>query len=117
LTFYQRYIELCEDQGKVPCSQFMADALGVQKATITLWGRNGNIPKGDTLSKMADIFGVSTDYLLLRTDDPTPPNNKEALDAATRRTIAKIQRLDAADRARIETLLDGMLMTTKYEDA
>lgn len=31
-------------------------------------------PKADNLKAIAEYFHVSTDYLLGRTDDPTPPN-------------------------------------------
>jgi len=35
-----------------------------------------NIPTTD-LVLLADHYGVSTDYLVGRTDDPTPPSSKE----------------------------------------
>ena len=48
-----------------------AKKFGVANATITYWGKRGNVPKGDTIVAMADFFGVSADYLLCRTDDET----------------------------------------------
>lgn len=43
------------------------------------WERGTRRPDIDMLSKTADYLGVSTDYLLERTDDPTP--RKRALRA------------------------------------
>ena len=44
---------------------------GLSKSTICRWDEN--LPSVDKLQKVADYFRVSTDYLLGRTDDPTPP--------------------------------------------
>ena len=38
--------------------------LGVKKQTVTHWEAGNNYPNSDTLVKMAQLFGVRTDYLL-----------------------------------------------------
>jgi transcriptional regulator with XRE-family HTH domain len=38
----------------------------------SLYSWKTKTPNGDRLKKVADYFGVSTDYLLGRTDDPEP---------------------------------------------
>lgn len=43
--------------------------LNLSNATATHW-KNGVIPKGDVLMKIADYFGCSVDYLLGRTENP-----------------------------------------------
>ena len=43
---------------------------GVGRGNVARWKEN--IPKIDKVQKVADYFGVSTDYLLGITDDPTP---------------------------------------------
>ena len=45
--------------------------MGMGSGNLSKW-KAGGIPKGDTLSKLADYFHVSTDYLLGRTDDSRP---------------------------------------------
>jgi len=40
-------------------------------SAIDRW-RNGVIPTGETLILLADRFNVSIDYLLCKSDDPTP---------------------------------------------
>ncbi|GIM47583.1 hypothetical protein DNHGIG_31320 [Collibacillus ludicampi] len=50
-----------------------AEVLGVSRSTIAGYESEikGRIPRDETLLKIADIFGVSVDYLLGRTDDPS----------------------------------------------
>lgn len=48
----------------------LEQALGFGNGTIRRW--NDNIPKTDRLTKVADYFNVSIDYLLDR-DTTTPP--------------------------------------------
>lgn len=53
----------------------LAEILNMNRANISNYERGilTNIPS-KPLSKMADFFNVSTDYLLGRTDDPNPNN-------------------------------------------
>lgn len=71
MSFFQRYRDLCVQKGYEPCSQKIADLLGVTKTTISVWGKNDKIPGGKTVAVIADVLHVSTDYLLERTDDST----------------------------------------------
>jgi transcriptional regulator with XRE-family HTH domain len=75
MDFFDRYKQLCTAQDILPNSQRAADMFGVTRATITSWGKNKNTPKGDTLVRIADAFGVSVDYLLGRVDDPVDYEN------------------------------------------
>ena len=45
----------------------LARLLGVDRSTISSYESNVRQPPLDTLSRIADVFGVSTDYLLGRT--------------------------------------------------
>lgn len=38
--------------------------LGLAKNSVTYWKNNGNIPKGETLTLLADYFGVKVEYFL-----------------------------------------------------
>jgi len=46
----------------------LASLIGVDRSTISSYESNMRQPSLDTLSRIADVFGVSTDYLLGRTD-------------------------------------------------
>jgi transcriptional regulator with XRE-family HTH domain len=49
----------------------LAKALHVAQTTVSQWESNDRKPSIDTLSQIADYFGVSTDYILGRTDIKT----------------------------------------------
>ena len=65
--FYANLKELCER--KQITVGYMAKQLGFSNATATYWKR-GAIPKADTIQKIADYFGVTTDELLNDLPDP-----------------------------------------------
>jgi len=46
----------------------LAEKLGVSHASISRWENNQSDITGENLVKVADFFGVTTDYLLGRTD-------------------------------------------------
>ncbi len=48
----------------------IAEKLSVTKQTISNWENNNIQPSIDMLIKIADLFGVSTDYLLGRDEVP-----------------------------------------------
>jgi transcriptional regulator with XRE-family HTH domain len=51
-----------------------AKLLGISNGTLSGYERNYRDPDTNILEKMADLYEVTTDYLLGRTDDPTPSN-------------------------------------------
>lgn len=61
---------------KKKTQQEMADYLGITRPAYTAYERGNRQPDYETLQKLADFFDVSLDYLLGRTDDPTPPEQK-----------------------------------------
>lgn len=60
----------------------LGQVLRVSKQTISNYENGISAPDQETLGRLADYFGVSTDYLLGRTDDPGRP----AKDSATSNT-------------------------------
>ena len=48
----------------------LADKIGFSQQSIAKWEMDTATPSPDIISKLADIFDVSTDYLLGRTDMP-----------------------------------------------
>lgn len=50
----------------------LEEKIGIGKNSIYSW--KTNTPRGDSIQKTAEILDTSTDYLLGRTNDPTPPN-------------------------------------------
>ncbi|MGM0853105.1 MAG: helix-turn-helix domain-containing protein [Bacillota bacterium] len=64
----------------------VAGKLGISRARYSHYENGRSEPDTETLNKLADIFNVSTDYLLGRTNDPqksiskTEINNTNSLD-------------------------------------
>ncbi|HHT71967.1 MAG TPA: helix-turn-helix domain-containing protein [Firmicutes bacterium] len=48
----------------------VANKLGVARATLASWEIGRREPDNEALTKLAEVFGVSVDYLLGRTDGP-----------------------------------------------
>lgn len=65
--FWNKYELLCKKIGKSPNA--FAKEIGAGTSACTYW-KNGAIPKGETLLRIADNFNCSIDYLLGRTENP-----------------------------------------------
>ena len=66
--FWEKYKKLCFEKKLSPNA--VAKDLSISSGTITRW-KNGSEPQAATLAKVADYFGVTTDYLL--SDDEKKP--------------------------------------------
>ena len=49
-----------------------AEELLVSKTTLSNWESGRRVPSVEALEKLADLYGVSVDYLLGRTDQMNP---------------------------------------------
>ncbi|MDD9266012.1 helix-turn-helix domain-containing protein [Paenibacillus sp. GCM10023248] len=54
----------------------LADMMGITRHVLSSYESDRNFPPGKTLGSLADALKTSADYLLGRTDDPTPPVNR-----------------------------------------
>lgn len=68
MTFYERFKILRQGKGMSPARA--GEECGLNKGTVSAWKQRGTQPSGRTLQKIADFFGVSTDYLLTG-EEPT----------------------------------------------
>ena len=77
--FYDIYCALCEKNGLTPSGA--ASKIGFNRASVTVWKNTGKAPKQDLLLKIADFFGVTTDYLLTGEEEaPTPEGERSVSD-------------------------------------
>jgi len=53
----------------------LASILNLSPSTIAMYETGQREPDAETLSKIADFFGVTIDYLLGRTDNPNPEDS------------------------------------------
>lgn len=72
--FYDLYLELCLKKNVSPTRAALE--IGVSKSTPTTWKKRGLTPQGETLSKIANYFDVTTDYLLTGEDTENAPTRK-----------------------------------------
>lgn len=144
MSFWERYEKLCLDSGYKPGSEQAAQVLGTNRGTISAWKKSGNPPTTDILVRIADAYGVSTDFLLERTDDPTDYTNPDLiaelagaqLDAlvgdvkkavalqrataddvrreATPMGVTLYAQLDDLDKGKAEGFMQGLLSQDKY---
>lgn len=60
--FYQKFKQLCSQKG-VSVNKAATD-IGLSNSTATKWKKTGAVPDGSTISRAAEYFGVSADFLL-----------------------------------------------------
>ncbi|MBR5471304.1 MAG: helix-turn-helix transcriptional regulator [Oscillibacter sp.] len=72
--YFRRIYELREDNDITQKS--VAEYLGMQPNVYRRYEKGTRAIPVEAVIKLADYYRVSTDYLLGRTDDPTPPNVK-----------------------------------------
>lgn len=65
--FWERFYQLCLAKGTKPLP--VVKELSIATGSITKW-KNGTVPNGSTLKKIADYFDVTVDYLIGNTDNP-----------------------------------------------
>ena len=91
--FYDVFLRLCASKNVSPSKA--AEAVGLNRAAVAKW-KNGAIPSAVTAIKLADYFGVTTDYLLGK------PDQKEIPPALTKKDERDIEKILAAARSQLE---------------
>ena len=72
MSLAKKMIELRKQNGL--SQQDLADRLGVSRQAVSRWETGAVQPLADSVKSLAQVFQVSTDYLLNDDlDDPTPP--------------------------------------------
>lgn len=74
--FWQRFYELCCGIGSKPNP--VGKKLEIASSTITQW-KQGALPSGENLIKLADFFGCSIDYLLGRAETHEISNSAQTV--------------------------------------
>ena len=82
--FWNNFVSLRNKQGMSPNA--VAAKLGFGKSAVTYW-KNGTIPNGEPLAKIAELFGIGVDDLLGTKKEPVPeydPTTAALIDAFSR---------------------------------
>lgn len=72
--YFRRIYDLREDRDIK--QKTVAEYLGMDPTVYRRYEKGVRSVPVDVIIKLADYYHVSTDYLLGRTDDPTPPKSK-----------------------------------------
>ena len=76
--FFNRFKDLC-DEKNISVYRACTD-IGLNRSAVAKWKAGGR-PNGTTAAKLADYFGVTTDYLLEQTDDRIAPEPRRTVSA------------------------------------
>ena len=74
--FFNRLKQLCDEKG-ISVYRACTD-IGLNRSAVAKW-KSGGTPNGTTASKLAEYFGVTTDYLLEQTNEKTPGKDSRAV--------------------------------------
>lgn len=76
MDFSDRLIELIQSRGIT--RRELAQSVNVSERLLYYYVAGQKTPNMETLIALADFFNVSLDYLVGRTDDPTPPKRSSS---------------------------------------
>jgi transcriptional regulator with XRE-family HTH domain len=92
----------------------LANKMGVRSQHISRYERGNSNPSAETLSKFAEIFGVSVDYLLSEDEENT--NTYKIKDKQLQRYFEEVDNLDEEDKNVIKNLIDAVLIRKKVKN-
>lgn len=98
---------LCNDRG-ITVSKMLSD-LSMGVGTFSTWKKRGTIPSGETISKIANYFGVSSDDLLQAslTNDDIDEARKKAKILSEGKTLQEIENKLSVSYATFKAWVDG----------
>lgn len=89
----------------------VASFVGVSRDAISKYERDDIIPSVENANKIAQILGVSLDYLMSEDD------NLEVVDIDMLNRMKEIQRLNEDDKTTVTKIIDAFIRDTKTKKA
>lgn len=83
--------------------QELGNRTGIHWQTITRYEYGSTLPSADALQKLAEVFGVSTDFLIFGDTEGTSP-----LKVRNKELLKRFERLDTLDPDDLKGLIDVM---------
>lgn len=105
--FLNRLFYLIEING-ITKNKLLND-LSLGKNSFVNWENRGTIPSADTVCKIADYFGVTTDYLLGLTDIPERNIEENPL-------LVSFNELSDIDKEKVKAYINDLLQAQKYTE-
>ena len=107
--FWENFEKLCKEKGMSPNA--VAKELSIASGTVTEWKTGKRTPRNATLLKIAQFFGVSTDYLL--TEKALP--EQEEPNIATKRLMELYNELNTEGQEKLLDYADDLVTSGKYK--
>lgn len=116
--FYERLVALCAEKNTNPTA--LCDAIGLAQSAATRW-KQGSVPRDTTLRKIADYFGVSTDYLLGTEHEFLQSFAKEKdppkISESEEQLLALFREVPETDREMVVKMIESALSARRVEKA
>lgn len=89
----------------------LGQIVGVGRSTVAMWESGKSEPDNDTLIKLAEIFDVSTDYLLGRTDqkEMPAPTEEDGQSDAEKALLEMFRLVPDKDRGMVTQMIEAAL--------
>lgn len=112
MTFYEKYVQLCNQVDKSPSA--VAIELKLGKPSVSRW-KTGSKPRDSSILKVANYFGVSPEWLKGETDDPSAGIKKglvpkdEAVGSAKQKLLALVDGLSDEQCEKLSKFITELL--------
>jgi transcriptional regulator with XRE-family HTH domain len=106
MKYGNRLSELRDRRGYT--QEELANLLGISRAALSHYEKNRREPDFETLTKVADLFHVSIDYLIGRTDHP-----EKVLDPEVRDFVDNLELSDADILQKFSLTIDGRKLSAE----
>lgn len=104
--FWTNFSTLCADKNLSPNA--VATELKIPSGSITAW-RNGATPRTKSLTKIANYFGVTVDYLLNAEKENPTSGDADGVDELDKEALDIMHQLPPEKRAAGLAMLRGLL--------
>ena len=101
--FFDIFYDLCQ-QKRVSCKK-AAEEIGLSNSITTKWKKTGATPGGDTLQRIANYFGVTTDYLLGKEKTPTVSGERDPIDDVDLAFYGEFKELSEDDKETVRDMV------------
>ena len=105
MELFSRRLKYCRVKKELTQAEF-AKIMSIPRSTLSGYETEGKEPDMETIVRFADFFGVSTDWLLGRSDDPYHSDIVLRNDGASFK--AAFDALSATDRYAVSSALDSV---------
>lgn len=106
MIFIERLLSLIKEKGIT--RKKMLDDLGLANGSFVNWQTRGSIPNAETLSRIADYFGVTSDYLLGKTDERKKPSPEPVLTEREKAILEIFRSLSEEKQDKLIEILQNM---------